>query len=412
MNKKSAVFNPSRRALLSASCGAMLLQAPFVSRGWAQTPLKIGMILQKQGAMANQGSDMALGVQIAVQEAKNSVTGRAIDLIWLDEQTPQDAVQSYQRAVEEQGAIVTLGGTSSANTLAIGASANVAKVPFVGLNSAAREPTGRLCNPFLFRVPASVPVYAAAMADILLKRGKRWYFIVASFTFGDDVRETFGKVLEDAGGQIVGVDQVPVGTTDYSSYLLKVRQSRPDVLVSGAANVGPILNQMYQMGLAGSFEVAGPAVSDTDLWSVEPAALAGIHGKTWFYSDPSNSPEEKAFIERFIATNGKAPSDRVFQGWFTTRLILKAIKESGAATGREMAAALTKVSVTEGGLPISFREWDHQLTGRLLVARARPPAGKDRQDVLDIIRSSPKQANEVDKIYGTRETSACKMPGI
>lgn len=411
MSVKTSTAGLTRRRLLAIG-GTVALSAPFVGRGWAQTPLRIGMILQKQGPIANQGSDLAAGVQLALEEAGNTVAGRAIDLVWLDEQTPQDAVQSYQRLVDEQGAIVTLGGTTSANTLAIGASANVAKVPFVGLNSVAREVTGELCNPYMFRVPASVPVYAAAMADELLARGKRWYFIAASFAFGADVIETYGNVVREAGGEIVGIDEVPVGTTDYSSYLLKVRQARPDVLVSGAINVGPILNQIYQMGMTGAFEVAGPAVSATDLWSVEPAALTGIYGKPWWYGDPANTDEQKAFVANYRARNNRAPSDRVFQGWFTTRFILQAIEESGAVTGREVAEALTKVSVMEGDMPIGFRAWDHQFVRRLVTGRAHPPSGDDPQNIFEIIGSGPNSPDEADAIYGAQADSSCHMAAL
>jgi len=72
---------------------------------------------------------------------------------------------------------------------------------------------------------------------------------------------------------------VPVQTTDVSSYILKVRQAKPDLIISGLANVGPILKQLKEFGMTGQIGVAGPAVSDTDLWSVPRDALTGIYGK-------------------------------------------------------------------------------------------------------------------------------------
>ena len=402
----------NRRQILVAAGAGLALQAPFVRRVAAQTPLQVGMLLAKQGVMSNQGADIALGVQIAFNDRSNEVAGMPLQLTWLDEQNPQDAVQSYERLVSQQGAFVTLGGTTSANTLAVGASALNAKVPFIGLNSAAREPTGAQCNPYMFRVPGTVPVYAAAMAEQLLAKGKKWYFIVASFTFGEDVRQTFSKIVEEAGGEVVGVDEVPVGTTDYSSYLLKVRQAKPDVLVSGTANSGPILTQMHQMGLTDAFELAGPAVSDTDLWSVRPEALSGTYGKTWFYADPANPPEQKAFVEAFMAEYGKAPSDRVFQGWFTTQFLFKAIEESGATTGPEIAKALEETKMMEGDMAVGFRDWDHQFTRRTIIAEARPPQGDDPQAILDIVGTGPNSEDEIDAVYGAREASLCKMASI
>jgi len=69
------------------------------------------------------------------------------------------------------------------------------------------------------------------MAPELLAIGKKWYFLIASFAFGDDVLATYGDIVNAAGGTIVGTDRVPVQTTDVSSYILKVRQAKPDLII-------------------------------------------------------------------------------------------------------------------------------------------------------------------------------------
>jgi branched-chain amino acid transport system substrate-binding protein len=191
---------------------------------------------RQAGAFAQQGADLAAGVQIALKDAGNKALGRNIELTWLDESDPQGATQSITKLIQEQKVSVVVGGTSSANSLAMGAVAKRSRVPFISLNAAARELTGKACNRFTFRAPASVPVYARAMAPELLAVGKKWY-LIASF-ISDDVLATYGDIVKAAGGTIVGTDRVPVETTDISSYILKVRQAKPDLLVSGLANVG------------------------------------------------------------------------------------------------------------------------------------------------------------------------------
>ena len=76
---------------------------------------------------------------------------------------------------------------------------------------------------------------------------------------------TFSDILKAAGGTVLGANRVPVGTTDYSSFVLKARAAKPDVVISGAANVEPLLKQFKEPGLTGNLMIAGPAVSDTDL---------------------------------------------------------------------------------------------------------------------------------------------------
>ncbi|WP_424138275.1 ABC transporter substrate-binding protein [Roseomonas chloroacetimidivorans] len=399
----------TRRAVLRGTGAAIMpaLPAPFIGSAAAAEPVRIGMVLAKQGAMSNQGEHLAQGAQFAVKQA-TEILGRPVELIWLDEPTPQDAVQSITRLIGESRVAAVIGGTSSANTLAMGAAAKRERVPFVGLNSSAREPTGSQCNRFMFRVPASVPVYARAMTPSLLEKGKKWYFLVASFTFGEDVLKTFGDELKAAGGTVAGVDQVPVGTTDYSAYLLKVRQTRPDVLISGAPNVGPILNQMNEMGLTGRVYVGGPAVSDTDLWSVKPPALTGLYGKTWYFDDPANSEEDRQLVQDYTAQTRTPPSDRVWAGWYGTRLVLEAVRQAGSTDAAKLVGALEGMRLSDGDTPVSFRDWDHQLLRRLVVAEARQNTA-DRHRILTLKPSAARSPDDLNRLFGLPEEIGCRM---
>jgi len=172
----------SRRRFLTnsgvvLSGGALALATPYIGTAAADEPLRIGMVLAKQGAFAQQGADLAAGVQIALKDAGNKAIGRNIELTWLDESDPQSATQSITKLIEEQKVAVVVGGTSSANSLAMGAVAKRSAC-VISLNAAARELTGKACNRFTFPRPASVPVYARAMAPELLAIGKKWYFLI------------------------------------------------------------------------------------------------------------------------------------------------------------------------------------------------------------------------------------------
>ena len=401
-----------RRAFLKTAAGAgtvASIPSFYIGTVAAQQTLKIGMVIAKQGPFAQQGLDMALGAQMAFAEAAGKVLGRPAELLWLDEPNPQGAVQSITKLVEEEKVLAVLGGSSSATSLAMGQVALRAKVPFISVNGAAREITGKDCNPFMFRSPASVPVYADAMAPHMLAVGKKWYFIAGAFAFGEDVITTFSDILKAAGGTVVGADRVPVGTTDYSSFVLKARAAKPDVVISGAANIEPLLKQFKELGLTGNLAIAGPAVSDTDLWSASPDALAGIFGKTWYYNDPANSPAEKAFVQAYRVKEGKPPSDRVFFGWHTMKLLLAAVQQANSTDTVKITRALEEVRFQDGPTSILYRKGDHQLMRRLVVANARKPSPTDKWDILDIKPSNVANQAALEKMYGVPLELGCKM---
>lgn len=405
-------FGFGRRQFLKGAAAAASFPAFYIGTAAAQQPLKIGMVIAKQGPFAKQGGDLAAGAQLAFDEAGAKVLGRPAELMWLDEPNPQGAVQNVTKLVEEDKAIAVLGGTSSATSLAMGYEALRAKVPFISVNGAAREITGKDCNPFMFRSPASVPVYAEAMAPAMLAVGKKWYFIAGAFAFGEDVISTFSEILKAHGGTVVGADRVPVATTDYSSFVLKARAARPDVVISGAANVEPLLKQFKEFGLTGNLMIAGPAVSDTDLWSASPDALAGIFGKTWYYNDPANSPAEKAFVQAYRAKEGRPPSDRVFFGWYSMKLLLAAIQQGNSVEPLRITRALEEVRIQDGATAVQYRKGDHQLLRRLVVGNAHKPNPADKWDILNITSSTVANQAALEKMYGNPVQLGCKMAPI
>lgn len=400
-----------RRLLTGIAAGISTAAILPVRKAFAQSGVKIGILLAKQGPFTQQASDMQKGIQIALDELGGQVGGQPVELIWLDESNPQVSVQNFTKLADSENVIAVLGGTSSANTLAMGSTALQRKVPFISINASAREVTGKDCNPFLFRMPGSLPAYARVMAPHMAEAGKRWHILSASYAFGEDIINTFTALAKTVGATIVGVDSAPVATTDFSSFVLKARATNPDVVISGAPNVHPILKQVYDLGLGDTMTVAGPAVSDTDLWSAEPGALQGIYGKTWYFNDPNNAPEEKAFTKKFLESEGQPPSDRVFYGWLSMHLLAASIDHAKSVDRLAITKALTSMKLSDGGLPFGFRDWDHQLTRRLVVGKAQQNE-KDKWDVLTIVSPKPTTVEEVERVYGEKAESECKMASI
>ncbi|WP_439358575.1 ABC transporter substrate-binding protein [Bradyrhizobium sp. DASA03007] len=412
--RKSTLRGMSRRTLLGAATatgGALAFGAPFIGAALADEPVRIGVIIAKQGVFVQQGADLMAGLQLALKEANNTALGRNIEITWLDESDPQTATQNITKLIQDNKVSIVLGGTSSATTLAMGAVAKRSRIPFIGLNAAAREVTGKACNRFMFRAPASVPVYARAMGPELLAVGKKWYFLIANFTFGDDVLSTYGDILKASGGTIAGVDRVPVETTDISSFILKVRQAKPDVLVSGLPNVGPILKQLKEFNMTGQVTVAGPAVSDTDLWSVPRDALTGIYGKTWYFNDPSNPPEDQQMVESYRKVNKKPPTDRVWIGWFMTRFALAAIEQAKSTDANKLVETLESLKFKVGSSAVSFREWDHQLIRRPVMGTAQAnPA--DQWDTLKMKAQAVAGEAELQQLFGSKDEIGCAMEAL
>lgn len=398
----------SRRSLLAGTAAG--LAAPWIRSAAAADPLKLGLVFAKQGTWTEQGEQLVSGARLALEQAGSKLLDRPVELVWLDEPSPQVAQQNMQKLIEEEKVVAVLGGTNSGTSLAMASVARRMKVPYITPNAAAREITGKDCNRYTFRVLTTTPVAARAMAPHLTAIGKKWYFLTASYAFGQDIYTSMKGLLDEAGGREVGQDRTPLGTTDFSSFILKIRQARPDVVVAGlpGGDLSTFLKQYAEMGMKGRIPVACPIIGDADLWAVGPQAATGIFGKPWHFSDPTNPEADRAFVAAYQQRHGKPPADKAWLGWFGMRSLLAGIAQAGSTRGADIVAALEQVKIQDGAVPAYYRSWDHQMLRRCLVLKVKDRI-TDRWDWLDPLAQAPEKPEGLEALYGTPEEIGCRM---
>jgi branched-chain amino acid transport system substrate-binding protein len=394
-----------RRALIGSA-----LALPFVRRAAAAEPIRIGMVLAKQGPISIQARDLARGGFFALAQQNNTILGRPAEIVWLDEANPQMAQQNAEKLVTEQKVVALIGGSLSSYALAIEAYAGRAKIPYVANNAAATEITGKDCNRYTFRVNPPVAVQARAMAPYLEKIGKRWYFITASYAFGQDIANSFKQILHEIGGTDAGSDSVPVGTPDYSSYVLKIREAKPDLVIGGltSGDLSNFLKQWKEFGLLEKIPFTEIAVGDTDLWSIGPAVAAGLYTSLWWYKDPNNSPADQAYAAAFEKQFHRPASDKTWMGWIAMRSLLESIESARSTEPMAIVEALESWRISDGAMPVYYRKWDHQFVHRMLILKVKRHI-PDAWDYFDVIESSPATQAAIPAVFGTEQGTACHM---
>ena len=81
---------------------------------------------------------------------------------------------------------------------------------------------------------------------MLEQGGKTWYFLTADYAFGTQLQQAATNVVEAGGGKVIGAVRVPLGTADFSSFLLQAQGSGAQVL--GLANAGADIVEFSQGG--------------------------------------------------------------------------------------------------------------------------------------------------------------------
>jgi branched-chain amino acid transport system substrate-binding protein len=401
-----------RRALLgAASVAAAPLAMPFIRNAAAAEPIRIGLLLAKQGSIVEQVEYLQQGTFMALDDINKTILGRPAEIIWEDEPSPQGAAQNAQKLIQEQKVVALLGGALSSSALAEEAVAGRLKIPFFINNAAAREITGTSCNRYTFRLNPPVPVQARAMLDYLRNIGKRWYFLTASYAFGQDIARSFKDLLKEIGGTNVGADEVPVGTSDFSSYILKIRQAKPDLVIGGvpAGDLSNFLKQWNELGMKDKIPFTEIAIGDSDLWAVGPQTATGIYTSLWWYQDPNNNPEDKAFAAAYQKKFNRPAADKAWMGWFAARTLFQAIEAAKSTEPAAIVHAMETWRGKDGKLPVYFRPWDHQLVHRMLILGIRKQI-PNKWDYFDVLASAPDSEEGLAKAFGSKEESDCKMP--
>lgn len=414
--KSDKVFDDRRRKMLGnaartvAGGMALSLGMPALVRAQGEGPIKIGLVFAKQGTWTVQGEQLVSGARMALEAVGNKLLGRPVELVWYDEPNPQSAQQNMQKLVDEDKVVAVLGGTNSATSLAMASVARRAKVPYISPNAAARELTGAECNPYTFRTLTTTLVASRAMAPELLKIGKKWSFLTANYAFGQDIQTSMSGLLKEGGGAVQSQDATPLGTTDFSSFILKLRQAKPDVIVAGlpGGDLSTFLKQYAEMGMKGRIPIACPIIGDADLWAISPEAATGYFGKPWHFSSPDNPAADKAFIQAYTAKYKRPPADKVWLGWFSMRMLIAAIEQARNVKGGDIAGALETVRIDDGGTPAYYRQWDHQMLRKTLVLKVKDKI-TDPWDWLDVVATAPGNSAQLDALYGTPQEIGCRM---
>ena len=400
---------PRRKALLGAAALATApLATPFIAR--AAGPIKIGLLLAKTGGIAAQTEYLSQGSFLALEERGNKIMGEPAELVWLDEPSPQDATQNMQKLVQENKVCAILGGSLSSNALAEEAKALELKVPFIVDNAAATEISGAKCNRYTFRLNTPVLVQSRMIAPYALGYGKKWYFITSSYAFGQDILKSSRELLKAAGGTEVGVDEVPVNTPDYSSFILKIRQAKPDVVLGGltSGDLSTFLKQWNELGMKGKIPFLEIAIGDTDIWGVGAEAANGTFTKLWDANNPKNTPEEKAFAEAYSKKHGKPPADKAWMGWITARSLFESIDAAKSTDADKIIDALEHWKVPAGNASYSYRKFDHQMLVRNLAVSVKEKI-TDKWNFFDVKATLPENPADLDKVFGSQEEIGCKM---
>jgi branched-chain amino acid transport system substrate-binding protein len=354
-------------------------------------PIKIVGLVELSGTGATSGTNFDNGVKLAVKEinAAGGILGRQVQYTSSDTQSNPGVAKALAQKAVDDGAYVVMGPVFSGSILVSMAETQRAEVPnFTGGEAAAITEKG---NPYIFRTSFTQTTAMPKVARYIKNgiKAKTVDIMWVNNDFGKGGRDMIMKALE-AEGIKVGADiSTDPGQVDFSSAVLKAKQSNGDALFvyTNEEESARALRELRKQGYA------KPIVGETTLTSQKVIELAGeaANGAVAHVGLTADAPLPgiKAFDEKF-QREFKFRSDHNGLKGYTGMYVVKAITERiGKVDGKAFAAAMHGAKISAKDAPgvlmdVSFDkngDIDREsfltkvVNGKQVVVETLPPLG-------------------------------------
>ena len=319
--------------------------------------VKIGVLSDMSGLYSDIGGPGSVeSARMAIADFGGSVDGKKIKLISADHQNKPDvgsAIATRWFGSDGVDAIVDVPNSSVA--LAVQEVARSRNKVFLISGAAASDLTGKACSPTSVHWTYDTLALANGTGAALVKAGGDiWFFITADYAFGHNLERDTSRVVEEYGGIVLGSVLAPLGTADFSSYLLRAQNSKAKVI--GLANAGGhTINSIKQAGeigiLEGGQKLAGLLVFISDIHGLGLQAAQGLQLTSAFYWDQDDAT--RAWSKRFMDEMKREPTMVQAGVYGAIMHYLAAIKATGSDDGptvvNEMKATPVNDFMTKNG---------------------------------------------------------------
>ena len=344
MNRDPHVDQPRRRSLLQAIAAgsAATFFGPWrVHHAWAQAaekkPLVVGLTMDASGQYAASGAEERLGAMMAIKEFndKGGVLGRRIDANHMDtETTPATGSRVAERMITRNECAFLIGAIHSGVANAISQVAQKYGCVYLNSNSSSPTESGKDCHRVKFVWDGNGTNFANAIVKNAMRvSGKRWVMLTNDYVWGHNTAKAMRTLVEGNGGQIVEELLVPQNTRDFSAYLLKVQQIKPDVVATavGGDDIKALRQQVVQLKMNRSAAWVNNQQDWPDVYGLGADAIFGVFGTTWYYR--LNLPGVKEFVAAYQSQYPgiaiRVPGNVYHNGYMATRELLRCVEEAG-----------------------------------------------------------------------------------
>jgi branched-chain amino acid transport system substrate-binding protein len=345
-----------KRKLIAAAIATVLAGgAPFAMAQQGKLSgdaVKIGVLTDMSGLYADYGGPGAVAAaRLAVQDFGGKMFGKDIVVVNADHQNKPDVAKNVaQQWFDREGVDISVENLNSAVALTVQALAKEKNKITITTGAATARLTNEDCAPangihYLMDTIALSNVVGKA---IVKDGGDSWYFLTADYAFGHSLEKDTSEVVRSSGGKVNGAVRHPLGTSDFSSFLLQAQTSGAKVV--GLANAGGdtvnSIKAAAEFGITRKQNLAALLMLLTDVHAIGLNTAQGLYLTEGWYWDLN--PETRAWSDKFSKVmNGRKPNSNHASVYSATLHYLKAVQAAGTDDTAAVMAKMKEMPIND-----------------------------------------------------------------
>jgi branched-chain amino acid transport system substrate-binding protein len=381
-----------RLAILSALLAVSLCSPAAAENNGV---LRIGVLNDMSSVYADfQGPGSVVAAQLAAEDfAKPSK--RKVEILSADHQNKPDiGAEIARRWFDVDGVDMIIDVPNSAVALAVADIARDKNKVFIGSGAGTAALTGAKCSPNTVHWTYDTWAMGHGVARGLLQQGsKTWFFVSADYAFGADLQKQASDEVLAEGGQVLGNVRHPIGTNDFSSFLLQAQASGAQVIALANAGGDTVnaIKQSAEFNLGAKQKIVALIFDLQAVPALGLQAAQGITALNAFYWDMND--QTRAWSKRYQERHPQKEMPNHMQaGVYSATLdYLSAVDKVGSpADGRAVVAAMKATPVDDPLFGhVTIRQDGRAVHPMYLLQVKTPAESKGPWDVFKLAATIP-----------------------
>lgn len=357
--------------------------------------VRIGIMGDLSGPYSgNGGPGSVLAAKMAIEDFGGKVNGKPVELLTMDDQNKPDVgLNAARKWLETDKVDAIVGGSASSIALGVQTLMREKQKPYMIAGTVSSDLTGKACSPMAFQFLVDTYSLPKAGVQTLIDKGvKTFFFVTVDYAFGAALQTEATRFIEQAGGKVVGSVKHPLGTTDFSSYLLQAQSSgaKAIVILNAGLDLSNSLKQAAEFRITKGGQrvsVFGMTINSVSAMGLETAQGLNITVPFYWDRDEASRAWSKRFMDR---NNGVVPTYIMAGVYSAVTHYLKSTQAAGTDAGPAVVAKMKATPVNDFmSKDVKIRE-DGQVMRPVYPVEVKTPAqSKGKNDFYTVGAAIP-----------------------